>query len=996
MLHPTLQRYFGPIPQGMVGRGVGTYTFAGPTRRGALRPAWSVLAALRILFPEHGGDVGLRVENRYPHAAALHGTRHFAFPRRSRLMVDVMTVRDGRLIDRVGRGGLLEVALETAVHEGGLQLTSTSLALRIRRLRVPLPRFATLTVHERTSHDGNRQHVDARLDLAGLGEAFRYTGDFVYRLVPSDSTSWPAAPDGGDVATRQYTCDVADGELPSLPLDEARAEASELVARITDARDAYYGRDAEVVDDATYDEWLRRLDALERRHPELQSQDSPTQTVGAAESSLFDPVEHAERMLSLDNVFSPDELREWCAKARSSAGTSVRWLTELKIDGLAISLRYEHGVLTSAATRGDGRVGEDVTVNAVRVSGVPERLTGSGHPPLVEVRGEIFIPVAEFAALNALQAAMRERVVDEARARGRGFDEAKVRASAERRFPAFANPRNAASGGLRQQLDKKSGLEREAGEARVAALRLYVHGVGAWPAPPVSAQSEVYDLLATWGLPISPHSQTHDDVDGVVEYVAHYGEHRHSVEHEIDGVVVKIDDLALHDELGATSRAPRWAIAYKYPPEQVNTKLLDIVVSVGRTGRATPFAVMAPAQVAGSVVRQATLHNQDVVRAKGVLIGDTVVLRKAGDVIPEVLGPVVELRDGSERAFVMPAECPECGTPLRPMKEGDIDLRCPNARSCPAQVRGRVEHIGARGALDIEVLGEVTAAALTQPETPSEPPLVTEARLFDLTIEELVPIAVVVRDPETGEPRVDEATGEVVRRTPFQKLGPATYPPGTEDLDAAERRRRGIRKDHRDILPSEAAVKLLAELEKAKTKDLWRFLVALSIRHVGPVAARALAQWFGSLDAIREASRDDLAAVDGVGGTIADSLIAWFEVDWHRDIVDRWQAAGARLEIPGHPGPGAATVVGGVLDGLTVVATGTLEGYTREGAQEAILAAGGKAGSSVSKKTDFVAAGPGAGSKLAKAEQLGVRILDAAQFRILVEQGPDALPAAAV
>ncbi len=784
---------------------------------------------------------------------------------------------------------------------------------------------------------------------------------------------------------------MADGELPSLNLDEARAEAADLIDRIGAARDAYYGRDAEIVDDATYDAWLRRLDAIERRHPELQSQDSPTQTVGAAESSLFAPVEHAERMLSLDNVFSPDELREWCSKAQTAAGTTVRWLTELKIDGLAINLRYERGVLTTAATRGDGRVGEDVTVNALRVAGIPERLTGEGHPSLVEVRGEIFIPVAEFAALNALQAEMRDRVVADARARGRGFDEEKARASAERRFPAFANPRNAASGGLRQQLEKKSGLEREAGEARVRALRLYVHGIGAWQTPPVAAQSEVYELLRAWGLPVSPHSSTFDSIDGVVDYVAHHGENRHAVEHEIDGVVVKIDDLALHDELGATNRAPRWAIAYKYPPEQVNTKLLDIVVSVGRTGRATPFAVMAPALVAGSVVRQATLHNQDVVRAKGVLIGDTVVLRKAGDVIPEVLGPVVELRDGTERAFVMPTECPECGTPLRSMKDGDIDLRCPNARSCPAQVRGRVEHVGSRGALDIEVLGEVTAAALTQPEVPSEPPLVTEARLFELTIDELVPIEVVVRDPETGEPRVDEATGEVVRRTPFQKLSPATYPPGTEGLDAAERRRRGIRKDYREVQPSEAARKLLAELEKAKTKDLWRYLVALSIRHVGPVAARALAQWFGSIDAIRSASRDELAAVEGVGGIIADSLIDWFAVDWHREIVDRWQAAGARLSIPGHPGPGAAVVEGGVLEGITVVATGTLEGYSREGAQEAILAAGGKAGSSVSKKTDFVAAGPGAGSKLAKAEQLGVRIIDAAQFRLLIEQGPDAL-----
>jgi DNA ligase (NAD+) len=775
---------------------------------------------------------------------------------------------------------------------------------------------------------------------------------------------------------------VADGaasDLPDLTLDAARAEAQALTDDILDAREAYYGRETVVVDDATYDGWMLRLAALERLYPELQGQDSPTLTVGAAENSMFAPVEHAERMLSLDNVFSLDELREWCAKAEAGAGRSVRWLTELKIDGLAINLRYEDGVLVSAATRGDGRVGEDVTQNAVRVAGIPTRLAGSGHPPLVEVRGEVFIPVEAFARLNALQADMRDRAVAESRVRSRAFDEAKARASAERRFPSFANPRNAASGGLRQQLDKKDGLEREAGQARLDSLRLYVHGIGAWERPPVESQSETYALLTEWGLPTSPYFRTFDDIDGVLGFVAHYGEHRHDVEHEIDGVVVKVDELALHDELGATSRAPRWAIAYKYPPEQVNTKLLDIVVSVGRTGRATPFAVMAPARVAGSVVRQATLHNQDVVRAKGVRIGDTVVLRKAGDVIPEILGPVVDLRDGTEREFVMPSACPECGSPLAPAKEGDIDLRCPNTRACPAQVRGRVEHIGSRGALDIEALGEVTAAALTQPVVPQHPVLETEAGLFGLTLEQLIPIETLVRDAETGEPRVDEKTGEQVVRAPFRRQ------------PSAAEKRAGIE----GAQPSAQALTLLDELEKAKTKELWRFLVALNIRHVGPVAARALAQWFGSLDAIRTATRDELAAVDGVGAIIADSLLEWFDVDWHREIVARWEAAGARLFTPGHPGPGASVTAGGVLEGLTVVATGSLDGYTREGAQEAIIAAGGKAASSVSKNTDFVAAGPGAGSKLAKAEQLGVRILDAAQFRILVEQGPAALDAVA-
>ena len=767
----------------------------------------------------------------------------------------------------------------------------------------------------------------------------------------------------------------------NISLEDARLEAEELTTRILEAKDAYYGRDTSLVDDATYDSWMRRLEELERLHPELQGQDSPTQMVGAAEATGLATIEHAERMLSLDNVFSVDELRDWAAKTRSAAGRTVAWLTELKIDGLAINLRYEKGVLTSAATRGDGRVGEIVTENALRLPEIPERLSGEGHPDIVEVRGEVFIPVAAFERLNAAQAAFRERAYADALARweSRGgakkpFEEDKARAAAARRFPAFANPRNAASGGLRQQLDKKDGLELEAGLLRIESLAMYVHGIGAWQDPPVATQSEVYDLLAGWGLPTSPHFRVCEGIDDVVAFVEHFGEHRHSIEHELDGIVVKVDELALHDELGMTSRAPRWAIAYKYPPEEVQTKLLDIVVSVGRTGRATPFAVMAPAHVAGSVVRQATLHNKDVVKAKGVLIGDTVVLRKAGDVIPEVLGPVVDKRDGTEREFVMPERCPECGTPLRPMKEGDIDLRCPNARSCPAQVRGRVEHIGSRGALDIEVLGEVTAAALTQAEPPAVPPLDTEAGLFSLELDDLVPISVVVRDSETGLPKQDD-DGVVKTRSPFRRNPtPAEKKNG---INAAQ--------------PSSAAVKLLAELDKAKTKELWRLLVSLNIRHVGPVAARALAQWFGSLDAIRAASGEELAGVEGVGGIIADSLLAWFEVDWHREIVERWAQAGVQWTTPGHPGPGAAVAEGGVLDGLTIVATGSLDGYTRDGAQEAIINAGGKAASSVSKKTDFVAAGPGAGSKLAKAEELGIRILDAAQFHILVTEGPDAL-----
>jgi DNA ligase (NAD+) len=519
-------------------------------------------------------------------------------------------------------------------------------------------------------------------------------------------------------------------------------------------------------------------------------------------------------------------------------------------------------------------------------------------------------------------------------------------------------------------------------DRRLNRLSMLVHGIGAWANPPVDSQSKTYDLLKGWGLPTSTHYRVKPNSEEAAEFIRYYGEHRDSVEHEIDGIVIKVDELALHEELGATSRAPRWAIAYKYPPEQVNTKLLDIVVSVGRTGRATPFAVMEPVRVAGSTVRQATLHNQDVVKAKGVLIGDTVVLRKAGDVIPEVLGPVVELRDGTEREFVMPTNCPECGTALAPAKEGDVDLRCPNAFSCPAQVRGRVEHVGSRGALDIEVLGEVTAAALTQPYEPTEPPLHNEAGLFDLSLERIFPVAVIVRDNETGMQKLDDR-GELKRETPFKrkrqkKDGP--FDPAASTFVGDE-----------DFVPSTNATNLIANLEKAKTSALWRILVALSIRHVGPVAGRALADYFGSIDAIRSATREELAAVEGVGGIIADALIDWFAVDWHQDIIARWADAGVQFATPGHPGPGAAGDAGGPLSGLTVVATGSLEGFSREGAIEAIIAAGGKAASSVSKKTDFVAAGPGAGSKLGKAEALGLRIIDAEQFARLLEGGPAAL-----
>ena len=801
-----------------------------------------------------------------------------------------------------------------------------------------------------------------------------------------EETMSPVSDQGTDNSQAEDATDAA----------ELYARWQELADQVRAAREAYYGQDTQLISDAAFDELLAELQGLERQHPVLQQQDSPTREVGPAASALFSPVPHAEQMLSLDNVFSAEELHDWLVKTQEAAGRTVRWLCELKIDGLAIALRYEKGRLVSAATRGDGRIGEDVTQNAVHVADIPQRLAGTGHPDLVEVRGEVFIPTARFTELNELQAELQQRAVADARGRwnsrpeaSRGqFDEERAAARAARRFPAFANPRNAASGGLRQILSQKEGLEREAGEARLASLSLYVHGIGAWNDPPVAAQSEVYELLADWGLPTSPYAKTLDSIGEVLEFVRSYGEDRHSVEHEIDGIVVKVDELALHAEFGSTSRAPRWATAYKYPPEEVHTKLLDIAVGVGRTGRATPYAVMEPVHVAGSEVRQATLHNQDVVRAKGVLIGDTVVLRKAGDVIPEVLGPVTELRDGSEREFVMPIDCPECGTPLRPMKEGDVDLRCPNARSCPAQVRGRVEHIGSRGALDIEALGEVTAAALTQPDEPETPLLPTEAGLFELTAADLFPVTVTVRDPETGLPTVDE-DGRPKQRSPFRRkrIRGGKTPDPAHDPDAAEF------DGDENFVPSAGAIKLLDELQTAKTKDFWRQLVALNIRHVGPVAARALANWFGSLQAIESASEEELAEVEGVGPTIAAAVVDWLAEDWHCEILQRWRASGVQFEIPDHPGPGAAGG-GGLLHGLSIVVTGSLENFTRDGAKEAIISRGGKAAGSVSKKTDFVVVGPGAGSKETKARDLGRPILDEAGFERLLDGGPDAVATA--
>ena len=691
-----------------------------------------------------------------------------------------------------------------------------------------------------------------------------------------------------------------------------------LVDEIHRHRRAYYQENSVLISDAEYDKLMQELELLESEHPEFMTGDSPTQSIGGYANEAFAPVEHLDRMWSLDNAFDNEELVAWANRVDATS-----FLCELKIDGLAINLRYENGILISAATRGDGAVGEDVTNNVRTIKQIPQKLKGESHPSLVEIRGEIFFGVADFAKLN-------EGLVADGKA-------------------PFANPRNSASGSLRQK-DSTVTANRP--------LQMLVHGVGAWPDAPLKNQSELYELLKSWGLPTSDKYKVVNSIEEVVQYIDSFKAKRHELEHEIDGVVIKVDSLEKQRTLGFTARAPRWAIAFKYPPEQVNTKLLDIRVSVGRTGRATPYAVVAPVKVAGSTVEFATLHNQDVVKAKGVLIGDTVVLRKAGDVIPEILGPVVELRTGKEREFVMPANCPDCGAKLAPSSEGDVDLRCQNSEHCPAQLRERVAYIGSRGVLDIEALGYVAAVALTQPVDPSTAPLKSEANLFDLTMEQLLPIRVKVLDPDTGLPKLDEH-GEAKIVDFFRKKG---------------------KKGETEDVPAEVAIKLLNNLRDAKTRPLWRIIVAFSIRHVGPVAARSLANYFGSIDRIFSASEADLSEVDGVGPILAKSLIEWIQVDWHKNLVESWRKSGVLLEVPGHEGPGKSSAVGGVFSGLSIVVTGTLSNYTREQIEELIISNGGKAASSVSKNTAFVVAGANAGSKLAKAESLSVPVISEDDF----------------
>ncbi|MGV0392796.1 NAD-dependent DNA ligase LigA [Corynebacterium riegelii] len=670
-------------------------------------------------------------------------------------------------------------------------------------------------------------------------------------------------------------------------LQDLQREWDQLASEVRHHRDLYYNGQP-VISDGEFDELFRRLQALEEEHPELAVPDSPTKEVGApVNDGAFADVTHPERMMSLDNVFSEEEMRDWLAK------TPGPYLTELKIDGLSIDLVYENGELTRAATRGDGVTGEDITANARVIEDIPHTLKGDA-PAFLEVRGEVFIRPEDFPELNELR-------------------------QKEGGKP-FANPRNTAAGGLRQKNPE---------DVKKRKLRMICHGIGAREGFNPQTQHEAYLKLAEWGLPVSEYTRQAETAEDVIKAVKYWGEHRNDAIHEMDGLVVKVDSVAEQRALGATSRAPRWAIAYKYPPQEVTTKLLDIEVSVGRTGRATPFAVLEPVFVSGSTVSMATLHNQHEVKRKGVLIGDTVVVRKAGEIIPEVLGPVADLRDGTEREFVYPENCPSCGTKLAPAKEGDADWRCPNTRSCPAQLATRLEYIASRGVFDIEALGEKGAQDLIASGV-----LEDEAKLFDLTEEDLKKSSAYTR---------------------------------------------------KDGAVNAAGKKLLANLETARHADLWRVITALSIRHVGPTAARALAARYHSLQALMDAPVEDLAETDGVGEVIAASFKEWFTVDWHQAIVEAWAAAGVTMESDEEERAPQT------LEGLTIVATGTLEGFTRDEIKEAILSRGGKAAGSVSKKTDYVVVGENAGSKAAKAEELGRPILTEAQFVQLLEGGPDAI-----
>ena len=791
--------------------------------------------------------------------------------------------------------------------------------------------------------------------------------------------------------------------LSAVPAS-ARERWGELVRDIEAARDAYYNAvDAESpLSDAAYDVLYRELEGLEAAHPALAGAGSPTRSVGGRAVTDFSPAPHHERMYSLQDVFSLVEVQEWAERMGAETGVAddeLAMTAEVKIDGLAVALTYEDGILTRAATRGDGTTGEDVTGNVRTIASVPLILSGDAHPSLLEVRGEVYFPTQEFEAFNEER---RTRNVQ------RQADGAPL-------LQVFANPRNAAAGSLRQKNPAITASR---------PLAMIAHGVGAIiPAPGEklpTRQHEWYELLAGWGLPVSPYNTVVSGRSEREAYIERYATHRHDLIHEIDGIVFKLDDHSLQRRLGHTSRVPRWATAYKYPPEEVRTRLLDIAVQVGRTGRVTPFGMMEPVLVAGSTVARATLHNATEVARKGVRIGDMVIVRKAGDVIPEILGPVADLRDGTERVFVMPTHCPSCDTELAPAKDGDVDLRCPNTRSCPAQLTERIAHIGSRGALDVEGLGDEAAGALTRPDAERREALAalaagqsleTERGRLSLSAGELDSLHASQRveaveemlkkagiDGQTpvlsGEASLFDLTEDDLREVfvwrPISRRGVPTgdwrlsrffWTKQTYDADGRVKKATA---------PGKNATAMLSQLREARNRPLWRILVALSVRHVGPTAARALATRFRSLDALCHAEITELAEVDGVGPTIADSWAQWRDVDWHREILSRWEAAGVRTREETSDQPGTE-VPRRTLDGLTIVVTGSLEGFTRDSAKEAIVSRGGRASGSVSKKTSFVVVGDKAGSKEVKARELGLPILDEDGFVSLLEGGPQAV-----
>ncbi|EHM94427.1 DNA ligase, NAD-dependent [Actinomyces sp. oral taxon 849 str. F0330] len=791
--------------------------------------------------------------------------------------------------------------------------------------------------------------------------------------------------------------------LSAVPAS-ARERWGELVRDIEAARDAYYNAvDAESpLSDAAYDVLYRELEGLEAAHPALAGAGSPTRSVGGRAVTDFAPAPHHERMYSLQDVFSLVEVQEWAERMGVETGVAddeLAMTAEVKIDGLAVALTYEDGILTRAATRGDGTTGEDVTGNVRTIASVPLILSGDAHPSLLEVRGEVYFPTQEFEAFN------EERRIRNVQRQADGAPLLQV----------FANPRNAAAGSLRQKNPAITASR---------PLAMIAHGVGAIiPAPGEklpTRQHEWYELLAGWGLPVSPYNTVVSGRSEREAYIERYATHRHDLIHEIDGIVFKLDDHSLQRRLGHTSRVPRWATAYKYPPEEVRTRLLDIAVQVGRTGRVTPFGMMEPVLVAGSTVARATLHNATEVARKGVRIGDMVIVRKAGDVIPEILGPVADLRDGTERVFVMPTHCPSCDTELAPAKDGDVDLRCPNTRSCPAQLTERIAHIGSRGALDVEGLGDEAAGALTRPDAERREALAalaagqsleTERGRLSLSAGELDSLHASQRveaveemlkkagiDGQTpvlsGEASLFDLTEDDLREVfvwrPISRRGVPTgdwrlsrffWTKQTYDADGRVKKATA---------PGKNATAMLSQLREARNRPLWRILVALSVRHVGPTAARALATRFRSLDALCHAEITELAEVDGVGPTIADSWAQWRDVDWHREILSRWEAAGVRTREETSDQPGTE-VPRRTLDGLTIVVTGSLEGFTRDSAKEAIVSRGGRASGSVSKKTSFVVVGDKAGSKEVKARELGLPILDEDGFVSLLEGGPQAV-----